>query len=183
TTLAASDTTVPSDGEEAPADTTPATPPQGDAETHAHLDGVSGTRAPIQDLQEETAAVHGGWDADPRGVQDSEAVHRPTAQAEHATGVVTELDALPPPPALRTRPERRRSAGTPAAAAAGEALEGLQSADDGTRRREAVNAFDQAVSDLETAIENARSAAGLAAPSTTEPADETPDTTEAAGDA
>ena len=183
TTLAASDTTVPADGEESPDDTTPTTSPQVDAETQAYLDGVSGILASIQELQEEMAAVNGGFDADPRTVQYSEAVDRLTALAENANGVVTELDALTPPPALSTNHETIRTAVTTAAAAAGEALEGLQSDDDGTRRREAVNAFDQAVSDLETAIENARSAAGLAAPSTTEPADETPDTTEAAGDA
>ena len=64
TTLAASDTTVPADGEESPDDTTPTTSPQVDAETQAHLDGVSGILASIQELQEEMAAVNGGFDAD-----------------------------------------------------------------------------------------------------------------------
>lgn len=182
TTIAASDTTVPANGEEPTDGTTPPTSPQVDAETQAYLDGVAGVLASIQELREEMAAINGGFDADPRTVPYSEAVDRLTALAENADGAVAELDALTPPAALTTNHETIRTAVTTAAAAADEALEGLQSDDDGTRRREAVDAFDQAVSDLETAVENARSAAGLAAPATTAPSGTT-DTTEAAGDA
>src|SRR5690606_35234803 len=83
---------------------------QVDAETQAYLDGVSGILASIQELQEEMAAVNGGFDADPRTVQYSEAVDRLTALAENANGVVTELDALTPPPALSTNHETIRTA-------------------------------------------------------------------------
>ena len=182
TTTAASDTTVPAKGEEGTGETPPTTAGEVDPETQAYLDGVTAILTSMQELHEEMSAVNGGFDADPRTVPYSEAVDRLSALAENTDGAVAELDALTPPEALATNHETIRTAVTTAAAAADEALEGLQSGDDGTRRREAVNAFDQAVSDLETAIGNARSAAGLAAPSTTSP-DATTDTTEAAGDA
>lgn len=181
-TVEASDTTLAQNGEEtedtiAPEETSPAGP-----EAQGYLDGVGGILGSMQDLQQEMAAVNGGFDADPREVEYSDAVDRLTALANQAENLVAELDELQPPENLSTNHETIRTAVTTAAGAANEALEGLQSDDDGTQRRNAVTAFDTAVSDLQTAVENARSAAGLSAPTTTEaPSDTTeapPETTE-----
>ncbi|MFP3913301.1 MAG: hypothetical protein ACLFWM_00370 [Actinomycetota bacterium] len=172
----ASDTTVsPEDGTTPPSDTTtPDTSVVGDA-AQAYLDGVGGIVTSMDELQSEMAAVNGGFDADPRTVEYSEAVDRLTALADQADGLVEELDSLEPPESLSTNHETIRTAVTTAAAAADEALAGLQSDDDGTQRRNAVTAFDTAVSDLQTAVGNARSAAGQSAPPTTE--EESTDTT------
>lgn len=186
TTVSASDTTFPgtdtSPGDSTPGDTTP-TDPSLDPETQAYLDGVGGILTSMEDLQREMAAVNGGFDADPRTVEYSDAVDRLTALADQADGLVGELDALTVPESLSTNHETIRNAVTTAAAAADEAVAGLQSTDDGSQRRNAVEAFDSALSDLQTAVDNARSAAGLAtAPPTTGTTEGTPDTTEGTTD-
>ncbi len=171
TTLLASDTTFPG-SDTAPDDSTPGTTAdtsQLDPDTQAYLDGVGSILTSMEELQREMAAVNGGFDADPRTVEYDEAVNRLTALAEQAGNLVGELDALTVPEALATNHETIRNAVTTAADAADEALAGLQSTDDGSQRRNAVEAFDTALADLQTAVANARSAAGLAtAPATTE---------------
>lgn len=182
TTVGAADTTISENGE-IPDDTTPTDTEPADPEAQGYLEGVDSILGSMQDLQQEMAAVNGGFDADPREVEFSDAVDRLTALAEQADGLVAQLDELQPPDSLSTNHETIRTAVTTAAAAANEAVEGLQSDDDGTQRRNAVTAFDTAVSDLQTAVGNARSAAGLSAPTTTEgPSDTSPDTTEGTSD-
>lgn len=182
TTLGASDTTISENGE-ATEDTTPTDTEPANPEAQGYLEGVDSILGSMQELQQEMAAVNGGFDADPREVEYSDAVDRLTALAQQADGLVGQLDELEPPDSLSTNHETIRTAVTTAAAAASEAVEGLQSDDDGTQRRNAVTAFDTAVSDLQTAVGNARSAAGLSAPTATEgPSDTTPDTTEGTSD-
>lgn len=185
TTVGASDTTFPgtdtSPADSTPGDTTPADPNL-DPETQAYLDGVGAILTSMEDLQREMAAVNGGFDADPRTVEYSDAVDRLTALAAQAGDLVGELDALTVPEALSTNHETIRNAVTTAAAAADEAVAGLQSTDDGSQRRNAVEAFDSALADLQTAVENARSAAGLATtPPTTGTTDSTQDTADTTG--
>lgn len=177
TTIGASETTVQQNGE-GPTETPPPETTAVDPATQSYLDGVGAILTSMEELQREMAAVNGGFDADPRTVEYSDAVDRLSALAEEADGLVAQLDELQPPEPLTTNHETIRTAVTTAAAAADEALEGLQSDDDGTQRRNAVTAFDTAVADLQTAVGNARSAAGLSAPTTTV----TPDTTEATPD-
>jgi len=183
TTVAASDTTFPAGETDG---TTPETPDDSgaalDPVTAEYLDGVGAILSGMEELQREMAAVNGGFDADPREVQYSDAVDRLTALAEQADGLVEDLDALTPPDSLSTNHETIRTAVTTAAAAADEALAGLQSDDDGSQRRDAVTAFDTAVSDLQTAVGNARSAAGVSTTPTTEAPDDTTDTTAGEGE-
>lgn len=152
-----------------------------DSAEQAYLEGVTSISQTMTELQSEMAAVNGGFDADPRTVEYSEAVDRLTALADNAESLVEQIDGLTPPQSLTTNHETIRSAVTGASNAAADALAGLQSDDDGTQRRNAVEAFDQAVSDLQTALENARStAAGEAPPGTTAPnttGTSSPDTT------
>lgn len=169
TTIGATDTTVGDNG--GGGETTDTTPPSTDNVDPAsqdYLTGVGDILSSVQELQQEMTAVNSGFDADPREVEYSDAVDRLTALAEQADGLVTQLDELQPPESLGNNHETIRTAVTTAAAAASEALAGLQSDDDGTQRRNAVTAFETAVSDLETAVGNARSAAGASPPPTTE---------------
>lgn len=145
-----------------------------DPAAQAYLEGVSGILTSLEDLQREMSAVNGGFDADPRTVEYSEAVDRLTALSNQASALVDQIDALTPPESLATNHETIRNAITSAATAAEDALAGLQSNDDGSQRRNAVEAFDTAVSDLQTAVANARAAAGLSTPTTS---DTTPTTT------
>lgn len=174
-----SDTTTPT-GTTDPTGTTSTSAPDisVDPATQAYLDGVSAILGSLEELQREMAAVNGGFDADPRTVTYQEAVGRLGVLADSADDLVADIDALTPPEALTTNHETIRTAVVGAATAADEALAGLQSDDDGSQRRDAVTAFDQAVADMQTAVGNARSAAGLAAPPTTEQ----PDTTDTADD-
>jgi len=182
TTLSAADTTEGANGETATETTTPDTTAV-DPAAQTYLDGVGAILTSMEELQREMAAVNGGFDADPRTVEYSDAEDRLGALAEQADGLVAELDELEPTEPLTTNHETIRTAVTTAAAAAEETLQGLQSDDDGTQRRNAVTAFDTAVADLQTAVGNARSAAGLSAPTTTAPPDTTtPDTTEGSPD-
>lgn len=178
TTLSATETTLPggtSDGD--PPNTEPdSNGDDGAGPVEAYLDGVTTILGSMDELQQEMAAVNGGFDADPRTVEYSDAVDRLQALAEQAENLVPELDTLTPPEQLSTNHETIRTAVTTAAAAADEALAGLQSTDDGSQRRDAVAAFDAAVADLRTAVENARSAAGLSTTPTT--TDTTTTTTE-----
>lgn len=177
TTIAATDTTFP--GNTADGDDPPTTGPDStdngspDEPVEAYLNGVGDIMVSMEDLQQEMAAVNGGFDADPREVEYSDAVDRLEALADTAQTLVADMDELSVPDTLSTNHETIRTAVTTAAAAAEEAVVGLQSSDDGSQRRDAVAAFDSAVADLRTSIENARSAAGLS----TEP---TTDTTEGA---
>lgn len=157
-------TTVPTtdDTDTDPTDTTTTTFPL-DPTTQDYLDGVSQILSAIEELQREMAAVNGGFDANPRTVEYSDAVARLRALIDQANGLVDRINELTPPDALTTNHETIRTAVTTAAGAAEDALAGLQSTDDGTQRRNAVIAFDSAVADLQVAVENARSAAGLAA--------------------
>lgn len=183
TTLSAAETTEGENGEETPTDTAPPDTSAVDPATQSYLEGVGAILTSMEELQREMAAVNGGFDADPRTVEFSDAVDRLSALADQADGLVEEFDQLEPTEPLTTNHETIRTAVTTAAAAADEAVEGLQSDDDGTQRRNAVTAFDTAVADLQTAVGNARSAAGLSAPTTTAPPDDTtPDTTEGTTD-
>lgn len=185
TTVSATDTTLAGEnGTTATTTTAPGSTDPGsvDGPTQAYLDGVTGILTTMEELQREMAAVNGGFDADPREIEYADAVDRLRALAEQAEGLVTQLDELTPPDSLSTNHETIRTAVTGAAAAAEEALAGLQSTDEGGQRRDAAEAFDSAVADLQTAVGNARSAAGLSSPTTdtTEPAEDTTDTTEGA---
>lgn len=192
TTLSASDTTL-ANGEETPGDAPSTTAVAADPETQAYFEGLDTILATMEELQAEMSAVNSGFDADPRTVAYSDAVDRLTALETTADEMVAALDGLTPPDAVATNHETIRTSLTTAAGAAGEALEGLTSEDDGSRRRDAATAFDTAVTDLRTAVENARSAAGLAvapadttdetAPPDTTDTTSTPETTEAAEDA
>lgn len=176
TTIAAVDTTFPGNtAGDGPPTTGPDTTDTGslDEPVQAYLDGVGNIMVSMEELQQEMAAVNGGFDADPREVEYSDAVDRLGALAEAAQALVADIDELSVPDTLSTNHETIRTAVVTAASAAEEALAGLQSTDDGSQRRDAVAAFDSAVADLRTSIENARSAAGLS----TEP---TTDTTEGA---
>src|SRR5690606_24946524 len=110
--------------------------------TQAYLEGVGSVQASLEELQREMAAVNGGFDADPRTVPYQEAVARLEVLADSAAGLVEDIDALAPPEALATNHDAIRTAVTTAAAAADEALAGLQSTDDGSQRRNAIAAFD-----------------------------------------
>ncbi|HEX2153233.1 MAG TPA: hypothetical protein VHL52_04585 [Acidimicrobiia bacterium] len=178
TTVGASDTTLGENGtSDTTSDTTVPDAPTLDPATQEYLDAVGSILTRTEELQREMAAVNGGFDADPRTVEFGDAVDRLTALADQADTLVEELDGLSVPEPLTSNHETIRTASTTAAAAAEEALEGLQSDDDGSRRRDAVTAFDTAVSDLQTAVSNARSAAGLSATPTTEAPPDTADTT------
>lgn len=181
TSITASDTTIPDGGtipDGPPTDSSTPGTPDLDPDAQAYLDGVGTILTSMEDLQREMAAVNGGFDADPRTVEYSAAVDRLSALADQAGGLVNQLDDLTVPEQLATNHETIRTAVTGAATAADEALAGLQSTDDGSQRRNAVAAFDTAVADLQTAVENARSAAGLASPPTT--TDTTEDTSDTA---
>lgn len=179
------DTTTPtSTPGTAPGDTTPpgtgptsTTAPAGgevDAAEQAYLDGVTSIAQSMTDLQSEMAAVNGGFDAEPREVEYSEAVDRLQTLADNAAALVEQIDGLTAPESLATNHETIRTAIITAAGAAEDAVAGLQSNDDGSQRRNAVEAFDQAVADLQTALETARGAAGgQATPGTTAPSDTT----------
>lgn len=153
-----------------------------DPAEQAYLDGVAAIAQSMTELQTEMAAVNAGFDADPRTVEYSEAVDRLTALSNEANGLVEQIDGLTPPESLSADHETIRTAVSTGAGAAADALAGLQSDDDGTQRRNAVEAFDQAVADLQTALDTARATVGAAAapsPDTTAPAtDTTGDTTE-----
>ena len=183
TTVPSSDTTAPSE----PGDSTPGsstTVPGGvvDPAAQAHLDGVGGILTSLEGLQREMSAVNGGFDADPRTVEYSDAVDRLEALSTQASELVTQIDELTPPESLTTNHETIRNAVVTGAGAAEEAVAGLQSTDDGSQRRNAVEAFDTAVSDLQTAVTNARTAAGLSStPDTTDTTSDTTDTTETTG--
>lgn len=185
----AGDTTVTATGNSTPGDTTntsvPTDPGTGtlDPETQAYLDGLAAIDTEMAALAEEMTAVNTGFDADPRAVEYSDAVSRLETLAATTQAQVDQLDTLTPPEALATNHDTIRTALTTAAAAANEALAGLQSTDDGSQRRNAVTAFAAAVSDFQTALANVRSAAG-ATPETTTVPEDTTDTTEAdTGDA
>lgn len=182
TTLVASDTTVPGgdnggDNGSSSSTTTPQT--AADPAVQAYLEGAQSVLTSLEEQQREMAAVNGGFDADPRTVEYADAVARLEALGEETDGLVEAIDALTPPESLATIHETIRTAVVTAASAADETLAGLKSTDDGTQRRNAVAAFDTAVTDLRTAIDNARSAAGLGsaptAPSTSQST--TPSTT------
>lgn len=181
TTIAATDTTFPGNtSDEDPPTTSPDSTDNGslDEPVQAYLDGVGNIMASMEELQQEMAAVNGGFDADPREVEYSDAVDRLEALADTAQALVADMDELSVPDTLSTNHETIRTAVVTAASAAEEALAGLQSTDDGSQRRDAVAAFDSAVADLRTSIENARSAAGLSSEPTTDTTEGTTTTTE-----
>lgn len=179
TSLVSSETTLPGGTTDSTGPTGSTTPggTVADPAVQAYLEGVQTVLTGLEELQREMAAVNGGFDADPRTVEYQDAVARLEALATQADELVVSVDALTPPEALATNHEGIRLAVTTAAAAAGEVLAGLQSTDDGSQRRNAVAAFDTAVSDLQTAVANARSAAGIAAPATPDTTTGTTDTT------
>lgn len=169
-------TSVPGEADEPDATTSTSAPvTAADPAAQAYLDGVATILTTTTELQAEMAAVNGGFDAEPPTVEYDDAVNRLGALGDQADALVADIDALTPPESLSTNHETIRTAITTSAGAADEALDGLQSTDDGSQRRDAVAAFDQAVADLQTAVDNARSAAGLAATPDTPP-DTTPQT-------
>lgn len=176
-TSAPTATSTPEDTGDTSPSTDTTTPAVVDPAAQAYLDGVGEVLTGLEGLQREMSAVNGGFDADPRTVEYSDAVDRLKTLATQADDLVAQMDTLTPPEALTTNHETIRTAVVTGAAAAEEAVAGLQSTDDGSQRRNAVAAFDQAVSDLQTAVTNARSAAGVPTTTPTTTGDTT-DTTE-----
>ncbi len=170
-------TTLPSDttllGGTDPGDQTGTTDPTdvGDPAAQAYLEAVDGVYASLLELQVEMAAINSGFDADPRQVEYADAVARLRALGDDAEDLLDEMDALTPPEALTPDHEAIRTAVATAAGAADDALAGLQSTDDGTQRRNAIAAFDQAVSDMENAISTARTTAQGTPPTAPGPED------------
>lgn len=166
----ATDTSTPGDGIPPtdntgdPGSSTPTSTPgdvvSADPETQAYLDGVAAIQTAVTDLQAEMTAVNGGFDADPRTVEYSDAVDRLEALGATANEQVTAIDALTPPDNLTDVHNQIRTAVVTAAGAGEDALAGLQSTDDGSQRRNAIAAFEQASADLQTAIATAQSVAG-----------------------
>lgn len=166
----ATDTSTPGDGITPtdntgdPGSSTPTSTPgdvvSADPETQAYLDGVAAIQTAVTDLQAEMTAVNGGFDADPRTVEYSDAVDRLEALGATANEQVTAIDALTPPDNLTDVHNQIRTAVVTAAGAGEDALAGLQSTDDGSQRRNAIAAFEQASADLQTAIATAQSVAG-----------------------
>ena len=168
TSLLAAETTQPAGTKTStPASTATTAAPVTDPAAQAYLEQVGTILSALEDLQREMSAVNGGFDADPRTVEYSDAVDRLQTLSEQANALIDQIDALTPPASLATNHETIRTAIVTAASAADEALTGLQSNDDGTQRHNAVEAFDTAVSDLRTAVTNARAAVGLSSPSDT----------------
>jgi hypothetical protein len=177
-----SDTTLPEGPD--PEDPTAATAPPGvaDPAAQAYLEGVDGVYASLLELQVEMAAINSGFDADPREVEYADAVARLRTLGDDAEDLLDAIDALTPPEALTADHDAIRTAVATAAGAADDALAGLQSTDDGTQRRNAIAAFDQAVADLENAVASARASAGGIQPATPDPGEDPDDSEDEEGD-
>jgi hypothetical protein len=125
----------------------------------AELDRINGELAA---LDAELTAVNTGFDADPREIEYGDAEPRFEAVVTGAQGLADQVAALVPPAGLEANQEALSGSLGLAAAAAAEALTGLQSDDPGDLRRSAVAAFTTATTDFDAEVENARSAAGAA---------------------
>jgi hypothetical protein len=125
----------------------------------AELDRINGELAA---LDAELTTVNAGFDADPREIEYGDAEPRFEAVVTGAQGLADQGAALVPPAGLEANQEALSGSLGLAAAAAAEALTGLQSDDPGDLRRSAVAAFTTAATDFDAEVENARSAAGAA---------------------
>jgi hypothetical protein len=163
TTLAAGPSTTAGVGGDGSSTTVPGDPGatvDDDAATYlAELDRINGELAA---LDAELTAVNAGFDADPREIEYGDAEPRFEAVVTSAQGLADQVAALVPPAGLEANQEALSGSIGLAAAAAAEALTGLQSDDPGDLRRSAVAAFKTATTDFDAEVENARSAAGAA---------------------
>jgi hypothetical protein len=127
----------------------------------AELDRINGE---FQTLNTELVTVNTGFDADPREIEFGDAEDRFEAVASSAQGLADAVEALTPPAGLEGNQENLANQASLAARAADEALTGLRSTDPGDLRRAAVSTFTSATTDFDVEVENARTAAGGAAP-------------------
>ncbi len=131
-----------------------------DPETQAYLDEIDAINNELQVQSGELTAANTGFDADPREVTFDEAVARFQGVIDATTTLNERLNSATVPAALETNHANLQTTLSLAEDAAREALSGLQSTDDGSLRRSAVETYATAATDFDTEVTNTRNAAG-----------------------
>ena len=131
-----------------------------DPETQAYLDEVDSINGDLQLQRTELVTANTGFDADPREVTFDDAVTRFQGVIDATTALNDRLNALTAPAALETNHVALQTSLNLAVNTATEALSGLQSTDDGSLRKSAVETYDTAASDFDTEVTNTHNAAG-----------------------
>ena len=134
--------------------TTSTTPIVIDAATQAYLDTLPAYQTRMTELQTQLASANSGWDSTPRTITFDQAEEAFIAVAEGASALAAEIGAIAPPPVMTEAHNAIVAASGQAAEAANNALAGLRapSPDTGEGRRNAVAAFDTAVTAFADAI-------------------------------
>lgn len=158
----ASVTTVTSPPDGATTSTAPGTEPGGDPEVDAYLAELDEINTALQLLRTEMVTVNDGFDADPREIEYSEAEPRMITIETDTQALADRVAAMTVPAGFEANQQAMTSAIDSAAAAASEALTGLQGTDPGDLRRAAVVAFTTAADNFDTEVANTRTAAGVA---------------------
>ena len=141
--------------------TTPGPGTGGDPAVDAYLVELDEINNALQLLRAEMVTVNDGFDADPREIEYSEAEARMTTIDTDTRALADRVAAMTVPPGFETNQQALTSAIDSAAAAASEALEGLQGSDPGEIRRAAVVAYTTAADNFDTEVANTRTAAGV----------------------
>ena len=161
TTLASGTTSTTAPGDET---TTTSAPPNGgtiDPEVQAYLDELDQVNNALQLLRTEMVTVNDGFDADPREIEYGDAEARMETIETDAQALADQVAAMVVPEGFETNHQALTSAIDTAAGAAEEALDGLQSDDDGEVRQAAVVAFNTAADNFNTEVASTKAAAGV----------------------
>jgi hypothetical protein len=152
-------TTAPVEGETTT--TAPGPDTGGDPAVDAYLLELDEINTALQLLRTEMVTVNDGFDADPREIEFPEAESRMITIDTDTQALADRVAAMTVPPGFETNQQALTSAIDSAAAAASEALEGLQGSDPGEIRRAAVVAYTTAADNFDTEVANTRTAAGV----------------------
>lgn len=132
-----------------------------DPEVDAYLAELDAIDTALQLLRAEMVTVNDGFDADPREIEFSEAESRMITIDTDTKALQSRVVAMTVPAGFEANQTALTSAIDSAAAAASEALEGLQGSDPGDLRRAAVIAYTTAADNFDTEVNNTKTAAGV----------------------
>ena len=130
-----------------------------DPATQAYLDEIEAINDQLQVLGVEMVTVNDGFDADPRTIEYGDTESRLEAVETQTQELSAALAKVVVPFNLQVNQDVLTTAMQFATLAAGDALNGLRSADTGELRRDAVAAYTRAVADFQTEVTNANNSA------------------------
>jgi hypothetical protein len=157
----ASNTTVTTGTGDSTTSTVPGPGTGVDPEVDAYLAELDSINTSLQLLRAEMVTVNDGFDADPRQIEFSEAESRMITIDTDTKALQNRVASMTVPAGFEANQTALTSAMDSAAAAATEALEGLQGSDPGDLRRAAVIAYTTAADNFDTEVGNTNTAAGV----------------------